>query len=635
MKKFVYSAFFWLFCSSFILGQVKWPAAAIPENLRENAHAVMRKSETFYTVRNSGEGQRKVHYIVTILDQQGIEYSTLTVRYDKLSKVTNIEGTLYNTLGEKIKTLKKGDISDQSGISNTNLFDDVRYKVGQFNYASFPFTVEFSYEETDRNMLSYESWYPHFDSENLAVEQDFFKISVPASLDLRYKELNGIGAAVTEENNGIKSYSWMVKNLPVLEKEPYAPRKIKYGPGVITAPNEFEVEGYQGKMSSWKDLGEFDNVLCKNRDILPEETIAEVKQLTSGITDPVQKVKKLYEYMQNKTRYISIQLGIGGWQPFEAKYVAEKGYGDCKALSNFMKSILKSANIESYYTSIQAGDDKADILTDFPSQQFNHVILCVPMKQDSIWLECTSQTNPFGYLSDFTSGRHALLATPEGGKLVMTPGYGEKDNLQHRNIQVVLNEEGDAEAETSMLFTGILQDDYASAISRMNDDEQKKFMYSQIHIPNFDLVKFSIQNEKKTIPVSKVKNSLLIRKCASKSGTRMFLNPNLMSVFNQILPVTDKSRKHDVELINAYTETDSVMFQLPAKAIIEAQPAPVNIETAFGKYQSEVKIKDQKLYYYRKFIRKRGIFPPGSYAELADFYKKISKADRAQVVMKL
>jgi hypothetical protein len=72
--------------------------------------------------------------------------------------------------------------------------------------------------------------------------------------------------------------------------------------------------------------------------------------LVKGFDDPVEKVRTLYNYMQQRTRYVSIQVGIGGWQPFLASVVDEKGYGDCKALAHYMKSILDAVGIRSVYT---------------------------------------------------------------------------------------------------------------------------------------------------------------------------------------------------------------------------------------------------------------------------------------------
>src|SRR5690606_888532 len=119
---------------------------------------------------------------------------------------------------------------------------------------------------------------------------------------------------------------------------------------------------------------------------LPAHIAQQVKALTSGITDVKEKITVLYNYLQKNTRYISIQLGIGGWQPFDDSYVAKNGYGDCKALTNYMQSLLTSANIPSFYTLVYAGASgtaKNRFVPDLPSQQFNHVVICVPTGKDS------------------------------------------------------------------------------------------------------------------------------------------------------------------------------------------------------------------------------------------------------------
>ncbi|MEA5140002.1 DUF3857 domain-containing protein [Arcicella rigui] len=612
-----------------------WNIANIPAELKEKAHAVVRNSETVFTVKNIGEAVEKKHLVLTVLDEEGLDYASMTLIYDKLNKVNDIEGILYDANGEKVRKLKKEEIYDGSAVDNSTLFGDDRYKYAKFKYANFPFTVEFTTETTSKNLLFYPMWFPQEDEENVTVEQSSLKIIMPANMPLRYKNINGMTEPKIENVAETKTYTWQVKGMKVYENEPYAPKWTSYGKGVLTAPTEFEVEGYKGSLKTWKDMGLFHNALNKGRDVLPENVQYEVKQLVANISDPSLKVKKIYEYLQSKTRYISIQLGIGGWQPFEASYVAEKGYGDCKALSNYTTALLKTVGIESYYATIYGGSNQRDVQVDFPSQQFNHVIVCVPMKNDTIWLECTSQENAFGYLSDFTSDRYALLSTPEGGKLVHTPVYKAKDNQQNRNIKVALAEDGNATVEALTEYTGLLSDDYSEIKNLPSREAQQKSLYKTINIPSFDLTDFTIQEEKKRIPSATVKVALNVRKCASRSGTRMFLNPNLMSAINVIPPALDKPRQTEVVLKKAYIESDVVEYQLPKNASLEFKPENIKFENKFGTYQSEFQIKDGSLLYTRKFVRNHGTFPAESYSELIDFYKKVSKADRTQVVLKL
>lgn len=109
-------------------------------------------------------------------------------------------------------------------------------------------------------------------------------------------------------------------------------------------------------MASWNDFGKFIASLNKGRDQLPENIKVKVDELTRGVSDPLEKIIRLYGFMQQNTRYISIQLGIGGWQPFSAEFVGQKGYDDCKALTNYMQSLIKHAGIKSYYALIKSGD---------------------------------------------------------------------------------------------------------------------------------------------------------------------------------------------------------------------------------------------------------------------------------------
>lgn len=71
--------------------------------------------------------------------------------------------------------------------------------------------------------------------------------------------------------------------------------------------------------------------------------------------------------MQNKTRYVLISMGIGGWKPMPASEVSKKGYGDCKALTNYMRTLLTAKEgIPSYYAIIYNDDSVINFDKDFP-----------------------------------------------------------------------------------------------------------------------------------------------------------------------------------------------------------------------------------------------------------------------------
>src|SRR5262249_20714832 len=148
---------------------------------------------------------------------------------------------------------------------------------------------------------------------------------------VRFKPLNCSIQPVISENGNNKIYTWEIKNLPAITNEPMAPSLRYIAPSVLIAPSDFEAEGYKGDMSTWESYGRFIYELSKGRDILPEDVKKKIHELTDKLTDPKEKIAVLYSYLQKNTRYISVQLGIGGLQPYDANYVATKRYGDCKA----------------------------------------------------------------------------------------------------------------------------------------------------------------------------------------------------------------------------------------------------------------------------------------------------------------
>jgi hypothetical protein len=400
---------------------------------------------------------------------------------------------------------------------------------------------------------------------------------------------------------------------------------------VITGPTDFQLGDYKGNMNTWQDYGKFLYALKSGRDNLPDNVKQQVHKLTDGITDVRKKVDILYEYMQKNTRYISIQLGIGGWQPFDATEVAKKGYGDCKALSNYMFSLLKEAGVRSDYTLIQAGEDQKYMTDDFPSNQFDHVVLFVPLEKDTVWLECTSQTLSAGYLSAFTADRYALAVEEGGGKLVHTPRYGLKDNLQVRKLKATLTDDASLTVQVNTTYEGLQQDNVHDMINYLSKDKVKEYLQKKLDFPTYELDKFDYKEHKSMNPEVEEKLDLYVSNYASITGKRLFITPNVMSRSNLKLK-SDEERKYDIVLHDESRYIDSVEIEIPKGYEIESSPEPVKIETKFGKYSSTTKLVGNKIFYYRLREQYSGTFPVKDYADLVKYYDSIYKADRNKIV---
>ncbi|HSC38580.1 MAG TPA: DUF3857 domain-containing protein, partial [Chitinophagaceae bacterium] len=320
-----------LFCAASLCvraGDGNYAVSAIPAALMKDADVVVRLDETRFTLKSLGKANEYHHYVYTILNEKGDKFARAFAYYDKLQSIDYIDGNLYDPAGKKIKSLKKSDIKDFSGTSEISLADDNRVKMHSFYYRVYPYTVEYEVSLDYSYTMFFPIWEP-MDDDFVAIEHSRLQVVCPADYQFRYKSFNYKSEPVQQTEKGSKITTWEINNMPAFEKEPLSPNRKELVPTVYLAPVQFEVQSYAGTMDSWQNFGKFINQLKENRYLLPDDVKQKVHQLTDGVADPKEKIAKLYKYMQDNTRYISIQLGIGGWQPYDASYVASKKYGDC------------------------------------------------------------------------------------------------------------------------------------------------------------------------------------------------------------------------------------------------------------------------------------------------------------------
>ena len=610
-------------------GAQDYSVALIPDSLKENAIAIARYEERRLIIQSTSRAVLRTKYVITIFNPAGDPYAQYENNYSTLRNLSSISGNLYDASGKKLKSVRQKDIGDVSGNDGMSLMLDDRIKHHDFNYKQYPYTVEYEDETEMKGIISFEPWMP-VANQRFAVQESHFIVNAPADYSFRIKQFNHPAEPEKIEKDKRVQYSWELKNYKAFKYEPFQPHYREVVPCVFVAPNRFSYGGIEGEMDNWFNFGKYQLELNKGRDKLPENVKQQVQLIASQSPGKVETIKALYEYMQKNTRYISIQLGIGGLQPFDASYVAAKNYGDCKALSNYMIAILKEAGIPAYYTIIYAGEGAKFFMPDFPMRQSNHIIVGVPLEKDTMWLECTSQTQAAGYLGSFTDSRYALMIKEDGGYLVKTPEYKKEVNLQVRNIKAAISEDGVLTAEVYSKYTGLQQDDLHLELHSVTKEKMLERLKRRLDFPTYDIADLNYKEIKEFIPAIEETYDLTVTNFATVSGKRLFVSPNLLT--KQSFKLENIDRRFDIDYDQAFVDTDTVSLAIPAGYTIEAMPKDVSLSSKFGTYHIKYQVKDGLINVIRRHESVSTRRPAADYAELADFINDIFKADRSRLV---
>ncbi len=607
---------------------------SIDSLLTENANAVVR--EKIIEIEIAAVDKVYIHTktTITVLNEKGDRYAFVGNSYDKNRKINNQRAVVYDQLGNEVRVVKKRDFHDRSLVDAGTLYDDNRLSYFSYTPGSYPYTIVYESMVEKENTIFLDSWNPVVDY-HLSVESATFSIKNPAGIALRIKESNFEGANISKEGTALEPV-YMLKNFPAEEYEKLSPSLEESVPGVQVALNDFSLVGVKGSSTTWEELGkwQYENLL-KGRNELSEATVAKIKMLTAGANSDLEKAKIIYDYVQNNSRYISVQLGIGGWSPAEASEVDQLKYGDCKGLTNYTKALLDSQNIPSYYAVVIAGEEQESLDADFSSMKGNHVILNLPQEGEDVWLECTSQTLPFNYLGDFTDNRNVLLVKPEGGEIVKTKSYSASENLRETSSRVVLNKDGSFSAAVERRSYGVPYGNIYGISTATSQDQQVyyKSMLSHLRNLNIENIQFNNDREKQEFKES---FALSGEGFASRAGQRLLLPLNFFQVNTYDLPRSVK-RKKPLEINRGLSFKDHVELELPQGYELEALPENVKVENAYGSFSFDV-METQKegkkiLVAERAYVINEGSWPAEEYSKFREFMNSIETYSNLKAVI--
>jgi hypothetical protein len=615
-------------CFHDVFAQGIYDITKIPDDLKKDAIAVVRNEEQFFDIKSPGSGEYNYKVAITILSKAGDGLAEMSEVYDKFMTISNIKASIYDATGKKIKDYKSADVRDQSLTSNSSIYEENRMKSINFVALTYPYTIEYSFTKEFKGILYFPSWRDLMGF-NISVEKSSYTIQKNKNYQLRYLTSSNLKTDSTIIGDKIQ-YKWKSQNVAALVSEPLSTGIDNIANWVKASPNEFEYDGSKGNFNNWKNFGSWMYGLNDGGNKLPDPAKALVQNLIKDAKTPKDKIKILYHHLQQNTRYVSVQLGIGGFRPILAEKVAQVNYGDCKALSNYMKALLNEAGIESNL--IVIGNGMPGLNANYSSMgQANHMILCVPLEKDTTFLECTSQYDPMGFIGYSNADRNVLMVTDQGGKIIRTPAYQPKDNYQLRKTTINLADDGTALLAIKSTYANAQFEENISMML-LEPSEQRKLIIAGNNIPVAELTSFSYKQPDKTKPVILEELNFKSGQLYTKSGDKVFLTLNQVNR-KESVPLKVENRKTYFAVPYGYHDEDEINFTLPKGYTVEFLPKDIQIVSEFGSYTARFTTKDNAITYIRTQTMTNKKYPPEKYNEYVDFYKKVYQADKQKAVL--
>ena len=603
-------------------------AATLPASLKKNAHSVKREEKITFEVKDVDEARLTEHQVYTVLDASGDDVLFFQKYSDAFRKLLDAEIKVFDANGKPVNKYKLKEMRAQN--IGEGLVDDGKIYYFRVTAPSYPFTVQFDSETKYKGTLDYPDYY--IQEPDQSVEHSTFTASVPQNIDLRFKNKHTEISAATNTIGNNKFYNWEVKNLSAISYEKGTSRRLANYPHILISPTKFSMDGKEGDLTSWKNFGLWVSSLYKDVVNLSDETKNSLKQMVAGATSEKEKAKIIYNYLQRNFRYVSIQLGIGGYKPFPASFVNDKKYGDCKALSNYTQACLTAVGVTSYPALINAYYNSEPVDPSFPNNGFNHVILCIPGKPDTCWLECTSNSNDFGILGSFTENRYALLLTPDGGVLVPTPKSFPLENCFHASTKVMLSEDASGESTSCIKTSGEYKQDIIHYVNEKKDD-QKEYLVSTLGFIQPDVYELTSDKKKDS---SEIDFNLVLDKVPDfTAGSKMFLHPRIYKMWDYKMP-DDDERTMPYYFEYPFVKTDTTVYQLPENYTIENLPKARDNKFEYGSFKSNYTYdeKANTVTTIAQLILNQNYIPADKFLETRKFFGTVIDEYTEKIIVK-
>jgi hypothetical protein len=611
--------------------ELQWPVSEIPDSIKKDVHSVIRNKTVSVKVVSPAELQYTETLVVTVLDKEGVSASAVTFRDGKQTALLDYQGVLYDSIGKELRKTSKDSWYLEPASPESYAYSETMERSHRFSHEQYPYTVVYTATTKTASALYLPPLYTIVYPE-MSMQTATYTLDCPEGWPFTFNA-KGVSGPETKTEAGRTISTWTAPATGGMHTQPGAEQMMYRAPNIWVSPGRFELGGVPGSMASWADYSNFYARLNQGRDVLPAPQAAEVKQLTAGIKDTFEIISKLYKHLQQNNRYVNVALGIGGLQTHDAAYVANKNFGDCKALSNYMKAMLNVVGIPSNYVLVYAGEEQnRKVVPAFPSHRFNHVILGIPLKKDTVYLECTAPVGPAGYMGLFTQNRYGLWISEQGGALCRIPAHQPTDNTSSSYALLDLSNGVPEEITCRSRLKGYPADSWMSADMRDNQTRLVN-LWNTMHesLKGNSLVFTKLPGRQPLVEVETKANPSTLVQVTPK---RMMVDAAGLSATAGSVEAPEEGQPLlPVNLTRSFQFVDTLEVIIPGGYEPEYTPGTIKYNAPVGDYQLEFVKKENHVLMIRRYTRYQGQFAAPVFTEWRSFLKNVANADASRLIL--
>lgn len=482
----------------------------------------------------------------------------------------------------------------------------------------------------------------HFASRHPIV-QSRLVVELPAGWDVGYKAIEA--GAVKEWTptsqdlaNGGRRLTWERADQAPAEFEPAAPAWTEMAPQVRVYLTRWTVggaavEGHKTPEDVSKRLYTLQSPQLEVTDAVRERATA----ILEGVgDDPRAKARALFEHVRDEVRYVSVQLGIGGWVPHPADEVDGKGHGDCKDQAALLAALLAAADIPSRLVTVHTHRGwPVPYLSPTIAGNANHEIVAIDLPDGPVYADPTRSDVPFGALPAEVQGAPALPITEAGSALLTLPESAPADNALVIDGALTVDRAGNVKGSAQIEARGEAARDLRWRLRGRQNREYRQVMADSFALRLMTVA--SIDGKAGVAPEDpsaalEASVDLRRRRPIGVEGTEWTVTA--ADLVRDMLPFfASDPRTRPVELHARRQYTHRLVLTLPEGAAIEHIPEPATVDGSLGRYTLKWAVVDGALRLERTLELRRTFVPAAEIADAHAFFDALRAADRRAVLI--